>query len=328
MEPGWRLVVAIAALVPTWAFYAVPWLAGLAVAGATTHRHGPLRALGLGLMTVPLWDTALGIIDSFGPLLQGGVVLQSYSTLQLSRIYSYKFLADLGYLGVGFLLFAGGARILDQTPRTLAARMAELGFPMGRRSEGASALIGIVGFPVLLLGTVGVDLATRGLESLRQSDESSVFANMTLYHAVLISLAAAFGEELLYRGFLQTLLARAFRRVAAPRRLGQGLAVGVAVVVQAVFFGFAHSGYATWIHVLLPALFGLVAGIAAWRFGIWSAIVLHLVVDLYAFFAEVAVHVSWVWTLLNGFFLANLAVSLGWGIAWLVRRFSQQPVAA
>ena len=298
----------LAALIPTWAFYAVPWFYALVVAGVATPRIGPLRGLGLGLMTVPLTETLLGIIESFGPLLQGGFVLQAYTTTQLSRIYSYKLLSDLGYLGVGFLLFAGGRRLFDETPRTLAARMVSLGFPMGRRSEASSAFVGILGFPLLLLGTIGVDFATRGLDSLRQSDESSVFANMTLYHAVLISLAAAFGEELVYRGFLQTALARRMPMV-------------VAILLQAVFFGFAHSGYATWIHVLLPTLFGIVAGVAAWRFGIWAAIVLHTVVDLFAFFAEVAVREPWLWVGINAVFYANLALSGGWAIYWVVKHY-------
>lgn len=301
-----------AALIPSWAFYAVPWALALLVAVLGARRIGPLRGLGLGLMTVPVWETLLGIIDSFGPLLQGGLVLRAYSTYQLSGLYSYKLVSDLGYLGAGFLLFAGGPKFLAETPRTLARKLVALGFPMGGRSEGHAAFIGLLGFPLLLLGTVGVNLLTQGLDVLRQSDESSVFANMTLYHAVLISLAAAFGEELLYRGLVQTALARR-------------MPILLAIAVQAVFFGFAHSGYATWIHVLLPTLFGVVAGVAAWRFGIWSAIVLHLVVDLYAFFAEAAANQPWLWTVLNIAFLANILLSAAWGIAWLVKRFQGRP---
>lgn len=312
----------LAELIPTWAFYAVPWLAGLAIAAlalAFTPRLGPVRALGLGTMTVPVWDTLLGIVESFGPLLQGGFVLQAYTKYQLSSIYSFKFLNDLGYLGAGFLLYAGGRHFLHETPRTLARKLAEVGLPMGRRSEGASALLGAVGFPLLLLGTLGVNLVTQGLESLRQSDESNVFANMTVYHAIAISLAAAFGEELLYRGLLQTGLARLFG-LRAGTAVGRGLALGGAIVAQAVVFGLAHSGYGTWIHVLLPTLFGLVTGIVAWRFGIWSTIVLHVLVDIFAFFAEVASHgADWMWSVLNALFLANVALSLGWAALGLLR---------
>lgn len=308
-------------LVPVWAFYAVPWAIALLITGVAAPGRGLLRSLGLGLMTVPVWETLLGIIDSFGPLLQGGLVLQAYSTYQLSGLYSYKLVADLGYLGAGFLLFAGGPDLLRETPRTLARKLAAVGLPMGRRSEGRSAFIGVLGFPLLLIGTVGVNLLTQGFDVLRQSDESSVFANMTPYHAVVISLAAAFGEELLYRGLMLVLLVRAFTthaQTAAPRALG----VAAAMLVQAVVFGFAHSGYATWIHVLLPTLFGIVAGVVAWRFGLWAAIVLHLMVDLFAFFAEVAASEPWVWALVNAAFYGNILLSIGWGIAWLVRRFA------
>ncbi len=303
-------MAALPGLIPASGFYAIPWAVALALAAtlwALRPRLGPVRALGLGLMSVPLTDTLLGIVESFGPLLQGGVVLAAYSTRQLSSLYTHKLLEDLGYLAAGFLLYAGGARWWDQTPRTLARRLADAGLPMGGRGEGPSAFVGLLAFPLLLGGTLLVNAATQGLESLRQSDESSVFANMTLYHAVLISAAAAFGEELLYRGLLQTVLARR-------------LPVAAAIAVQAVVFGFAHSGYATWIHVLLPTLFGLVAGFAAWRFGIWCSIVLHFVVDVFAFTAEVAVRHAWASYLLETLFLANLVLTIGWGIAWLVRR--------
>lgn len=306
-EPEWR--VGFEAAFQTWTYYAVPWLLGAAVAlTAVAFRQPALKALGLGLMTVPFWETLWGILDSLVELLQGGFVLRAFTRPELSRIYSTKLLSDLGYLGAGFLLFAGGRRLFDQTPATIAARLASLGFPMGGRNESRSAFIGLLGFPLLLIGTLGVNFLTQGLESLRQSDESSVFANMTVYHAVLISFAAAFGEELVYRGFFQTLLGRRMPMLAA-------------VLAQALFFGFAHGGYATWIHVLLPTLFGIVAGVVAWRFGIWAAIVLHLVVDLFAFFAEVAARELWIWTLINAAFLANIALSLGWAIYWLVQRY-------
>ena len=308
-------LAAVPGLIPTWGFYAIPWAAALvlALAAWSWRRHlGPVRALGIGLMSVPVTDTLLGIAESFGPLLQGGVVLASYSTYQLSSLYSHKLLNDLGYLGAGFLLYAGGARFWRETPQSLARRLADAGLPMGGRGEGASAFVGLLGFPLLLLGTVGVNLLTAGLESLRQSDESSVFANMTVYHALLISAAAAFGEELLYRGLIQGTLSRR-------------LPMAAAIAIQAVVFGFAHSGYATWIHVLLPTLFGLVAGFAAWRFGIWASIILHFVVDVFAFLAEVAARHASVWVVLNVLFVANLALTVGWAIVWLVRRARPAP---
>lgn len=306
-----------AQLIPRWGFYAIPWAVGVLVAilaWSLRRRLGPVRALGIGVMSVPVTDTLLGIIESFGPLLQGGIVLASYSTYHLSSLYTYKILNDLGYLGVGFLLYAGGARWWRETPQTLARKLAGAGLPMGGRGEAASAFVGLLGFPLLLLGTVGINVLTAGLESLRQSDESSVFANMTVYHAVLISAAAAFGEELLYRGLIQSTLARR-------------LPMAAAIAIQAVVFGFAHAGYATWIHVLLPTLFGLVAGFAAWRFGIWASIVLHFVVDVFAFTAEDAARHPAMWTVLNVLFVANLALTLGWGIAWLVRRMQSAAVA-
>ena len=310
------------ALVPIWAFYAVPWVAGLGL-GFSVHGARWRAAVGLALMTVPLWETLLGIVDSFETLVAGGVTLRAYTTHELSRLYSIKLVSDLGYVGTGVLLWSSAdGGLWAQGPRRIAQHLARAGFPMGRRSEGASALIGYVAFPVLLGGTLAASWFLGQFDTLQQSDESSVFDNMTPYHAVLISLAAAFGEEAVYRGVLLVLLLGAGHRIAQAAGVAPGTArdwtVGLAAVtVQAVFFGFAHSGYATWIHVLLPTLFGLVAGIAAWRFGIWSAIVLHFLVDLYAFGAETASSQPWLITGLGALLLVNLAVALGWA-AWKV----------
>lgn len=292
---------------PGWSFYAVPWMAAIitgSVLSATGRRWW--QAAGIALMTVPLWDTAWGILSSIEPLVQGGQVLRAYTKYELSYVFSYKFLSDLGYLGVGFLLYGSGGTWhgMFQAPRTVAKRLIDVGFPTGRRTEGHSAFLGAVALPLLLVGSIAISYWTRGAESLRQSDEENVFANMTLYHAILLSAAAAVGEELVYRGFFQTILARRMPMV-------------VAIILQAVFFGFAHSGYGTWIHVLLPALFGIVVGFAAWRFGIWMAIVMHFLVDVYAFGSEASSNQAWLIPILNTLFFANIILTLAWGVWWL-----------
>lgn len=310
--PGSGLGVLLPVLFPAWSFYAVPWLLGLAAAGAARATGRPWhQAAGIGVMTVPLWDTLWGILESFGPLLEGGRVLRPFTRHQLSGLYTYKFLADLGYLGVGFLLYAsGGVRhLLRQTPQTLAAALVRAGLPMGRwtgHAEGSSAFAGLLLFPLLLGATVLTNLWLGGIDALRQSDESSLFANMTPYHAITISLAAGFGEELVYRGLLQTGLSRR-------------MPMAVAILVQALVFGFAHSGYGTWIHVLMPTLFGLFAGLVAWRFGLWAAIVLHVLVDVVAFGVEASANAAWVLPALSWFLWANAVLSVVWGLVLAVR---------
>jgi membrane protease YdiL (CAAX protease family) len=308
-----------ALLFPVWSFYAVPWLLGLATAVALRVLRRPWHvAAGLGVMSVPVWDTAWGIAESFGPLLQGGLVLRPYSRHQLSGLYTYKFLADLGYLTLGFLLYASGGTwrgFWSQTPASIAAKLRGAGLPMGRwlggRGEGASAFAGLLLFPLLLVLTVGTNVLLSGFESLRQSDETSLFANMTPYHALTISLAAGFGEELLYRGLLQG-------------ALGRRMNVLLAITVQAVVFGFAHSGYGTWIHVLLPTLFGLVAGLVAYAFGMWAAIALHVLVDVVAFGVEAIQNAPWVEPALGTFLLANALLTVGWAIAMLVAKLNRR----
>lgn len=303
------------ALFPFWSFYAFPWLLGVGTAvSARIMGQRSMQAAGIGLMTVPLWETLWGILDSLGPLVQGGFTLQAFTRHQLSSLYLYKLVEDLGYLSLGFLLYASHdlRSILRQTPRILAAKLAAAGLPMGRknrgpRSEGASVFLGLLAFPILLLSTLVINLFLSGVQELNQSNEASVFDNMTLYHAVLISLAAGFGEELVYRALLMGILAKRMPMVAA-------------LIVQALVFGFAHSGYGTWSHVILPTLFGLVAGLVAWRFGIWAAIVLHVMVNLFAFGADASSNVPWLWQAIVWAFVANCGLTLSFAALWVVRR--------
>lgn len=315
---GFAGLVDLAALFPFWSFYAAPWLFGAATAvAARVLGHRWLQALGIGTMTVPMWETLWGIADSFGPLLQGGFTFRAFTRHELSSLYLYKFVEDLGYLTLGFLLYAsdGGWRsVLRQTPRTLAKKLAASGLPLGVRGDGlgprserSSAWFGLLVFPVLLVSTLVVNVFLSGFQQLSQSNEASIYDNMTLYHAILISLAAGFGEELVYRGLLQTGLSRRMPMI-------------VAVGLQALVFGFAHSGYGTWIHVILPALFGLIAGLVAWRFGIWTAIVLHVLVDLFAFGSDASSNVPWLWPAIVWAFFANCALTIMAAALWVVRR--------
>ena len=287
------------------------WLAGSLVALAAHFRGRRLhQAAGLGLMAVPLWLTLWGILNSLEPLLSGGVVLRPYSTYELSNLYSRSLLSDLGYLGVGFLLYARGdswTRMLSASPTAIARDLQRSGLPLGRGGEPASLAAGLLLFPLLLGATIAVNLLTAGVDVLHQGDEESVWDNMTVFHALLIALAAAFGEELLYRGFLQGALTR-----VSPAPL--------AIVAQALFFGFAHAGYGTWIHVLLPFLFGLVSGVVAWRWGIWAAIAMHFLVDLVAFGVYVAEDQAWFGALLGTLLLANAVATVAYGAAWAGRK--------
>jgi membrane protease YdiL (CAAX protease family) len=99
--------------------------------------------------------------------------------------------------------------------------------------------------------------------------------------------------------------------------LSRRMPMPVAVLLQAVVFGFAHGGYGTWSHVIIAGLFGLVSGTVAWRFGIWAALALHFLVDLFAFGADASSNVPWLWQAIVWGFLANCALTFGY-TAWRV----------
>ncbi|MGB0653651.1 MAG: lysostaphin resistance A-like protein [Thermoplasmatota archaeon] len=290
------------------------WAGGLlvAVAAIAIGRRSARWALGAALVSVPIWSTFWGIIDSIEVLTDPNSVLRPYSQRVLSRVSFFKILGDVGYIGAGFLLMAAPSwrGVLRQRLDDLAAAARRMGLPMGGRSEGASIRFGLLIFPWFLIGAALVNFVLFSAPALNNGDELSVWNNMTVYHVLFLALAAGFGEELLYRGVLQPWL-------------GRWMPVGAAIAVQAVFFGFAHGGYGTWAHVLSPLLFGVLTGILAHRWGLWSAIVLHVGVDIVAFAAYAAPDAPWFAWLLGVAFLANVAWSLTVGARWAIRRWRQ-----
>ncbi|MEA3144117.1 MAG: Type prenyl endopeptidase Rce1-like [Thermoplasmata archaeon] len=295
-------------------------LALLAGAACRVTGRSGWRAVGFGLMTVPLWLTLLGILASLAPLLQGGTVLGAASTFDLSNQAISAILRNIGYLGAGFILWAteGDWRRADLRP--LARELGQI-VPTWR-TEGRSAAVGAALIPLLLLGNYIVVRLTSNVPQINNGDDSLYFTNMTLYHALLLSAAAALGEELLFRGLLQGLL------LHGMRGLGRWPSVLLAIVGQALVFGFAHAGYGNFAHVLFPALFGLLAGALALRFGLWSAIALHFLADFYIFGLEAGSRSAWVLNLVNGVAFANLALAIvlavvppvQWVRRWLARR--------
>lgn len=269
------------------------------------------QALAAGLWAVPLIDTFWGIVNSLSVLLDPESVLQPISERGLWLITGRKLVTDLGYLTLGAMVAASGGtwRGFVDAPGRLAGWIARSGVPLGA-GEARSASIGFALFPLLLFATIGADLATRGLDVIRNGQESDVWVHMTVWHALLLAASAAFGEELVYRGVLQTALAK-----IAP--------MWAAITLQAVLFGFAHSGYGTWAHLLAALAFGLFSGFVAWRWGLWAAIVVHFLIDVFAWGPFAAREHPWFGTLL----LAILGASLVWSLAvgWTALRGRRVP---
>ena len=287
-------------------------LAGLSGVVAGLRLHDGRRGFGFGLMTVPLWSTFLGILASIAPLVAGGTVLAAASRYDLSSQYMAAILPTLGYLGTGFLLYSTRWHALSKDIAGLARDLGRL-VPMGR-SESASAAVGYAVVPLLAAGNLLLGMLTASSKALNNGDDSQFFTNMTVYHAFMISAAAALGEELLFRGLLQGLLMQAFRP------LGKWPGAILAIVPQAIFFGFAHAGYGNFAHVLFPGLFGLLAGFLCWRYGLWSGIVLHFFADFYLLGLEAGSKAAWVASLVNVLFLANLVFAAAFAFMLLRKR--------
>jgi membrane protease YdiL (CAAX protease family) len=120
----------------------------------------------------------------------------------------------------------------------------------------------------LLLPALGLEPKTLSLFSDVQGDTAEY-----LYWLLPVAWgSAAFGEELVFRGFLQTRLTRA---------LGDGRgAMALAVILQAAIFGALHA-YQGLGGALLATGAGLVLGLVyiAARRNLWAPIILHGLID-------------------------------------------------
>lgn len=301
-------------------FFLLTWGLSAGIAGGIglAARRSGLQMLGLGLMLVPVTQTLLGIWNSLGPLLAGGAPPPAFSEYALSGFFSRKFLVQVGYPAAGFLLYAGWRP--DWRFSDIARRLREAGLPIGR-SEGHSALLGWAFFPALLAGTIAVNVGlSRNIPDLVNVAGDGPYANMTVYHSILLSASAALGEEIVYRGLFLVGGYHLAKRVITGRH-AEPAAWWTSWGFQAVVFGFAHASFNNPLLVIQATLFGMIAGYAALRYGILCAIMLHFLVDIYAFGVEVGG--AWV-----AFLAMLLIVNVGVALWMLGRALLRRQAAA
>jgi uncharacterized protein len=125
--------------------------------------------------------------------------------------------------------------------------------------------------------TAEVALAKLGIQSTPADDwYSALRGNLGLYLFFLIPVSwgtAAFGEEMLFRGFFQDTLQRLF---------GSSGSIGttLAVIAQAVIFGLLHL-YQGAAGASVAGALGLALGFVWWFSGrnLWAGIVVHGILD-------------------------------------------------
>ena len=134
-----------------------------------------------------------------------------------------------------------------------------------------SILLGVTVAAMLLI-------AVYLLERAGFRRDLSVFApfkgnlELTLYQLGGVIIGAGFGEEYLFRGFLFQRLAMLFG--------GSKLGWGIACLIQAALFGFAHA-YQNPLGILLSGSIGLILGLVFLATGhkLWVPIIAHTLYD-------------------------------------------------
>jgi membrane protease YdiL (CAAX protease family) len=160
--------------------------------------------------------------------------------------------------------------------RLRGLRWADVGLRRPRWWRFALAIPG--GFALAVIGVTALSavLATQGIPKADYAMFRPLKGDLPLYLFWLGPVAwgsAAFGEEMIFRGFVTNALGRVFGGAKAMATLG-------AIIVQAGLFGALHlylgvGGAAS------AAMIGLVMGLVWWASGrnLWAAIVLHGLID-------------------------------------------------
>ena len=226
------------------------WRAAILILGTILFgiilNAGLMTALATGYVSQGL---AQGQATEKATLVSGGFVPQTImSALQL-----------------GFMLWL--VRWLITKVEKQDFRWSNLGLVALERSKHVT--LGIVLALLLSLSTIGVGFFTGTLEYVGNGFELFAPTQVitTLLLAAVLALASGFGEEIAYRGYLQSLIAQRYNDM-------------VAVVIVAVLFAFSHPPTARnpLLYLALIVLVGLLFGMVFVRTGsLWMGITLHTV---------------------------------------------------
>ncbi len=187
--------------------------------------------------------------------------------MEKATLASTGFIAQviLSTLQLGFLLLIVRwlAVKMEKRPLDLSA----LGFVSAERSKQVS--FGIALAVTLSLLTIGIGFATGSLEYLGNGFDlfgsAQVFTTALL--AVVLALASGFGEEIAFRGYLQT-------------RIAQQYNSSDAVVIVAVLFALSHpvSSSNPLLYLATATLVGILFGTVFVRTrSLWMGVALHTV---------------------------------------------------
>ena len=214
-----------------------------------------------GLRAVaPAWHTAIILFIVLGFSLEGGRSGNMPGVAAYGRAGGYLLVMIMEWSVVGFIWYSLSRR---------GIRMADL---VGGRWPRAVDFLRDLGIAIAFFIVCGI-VVVNGLGYLLKAGEPQGLRNLfpqsgteiILY--LMLSLAAGFCEEVIFRGYLR-------RQFSA---LTQSAAGGI--VLQGIAFGAGH-GYQGWKFMLLIAVYGSLFGLLAhWRRSLRPGMITHFVQD-------------------------------------------------
>jgi len=291
-------------------FYLLPVFGAFLLLGVVRLPSDPLRLTGAVLMLWSVWDPIYGNIPSFIQLLAGpGGAFEPLSVTRLYQDTLERYAFDVWIIVAGVLAYFEAFPFIqvhrDFVPalRRVAQRLRPY------RTTTWWAAIGIGGLATLntQVGEVIITRLASGSGLLNSgTNDQDLYANVDPFLVLAISFAAGLGEELVFRAVLQSRLEIVFTRLLRNRYI----ALVPAILVQATCFGFAHSGYLNFAHVLAPFVFGLIMGVVFRFVGLSAAVYAHALIDVFAFGSSSLNHYPWMALVLEFLFWGTIVGGL------------------
>ena len=218
------------------------------------------RSLIAGMQLAVMGALSLLLIHSISP------VAAIRGDLQIKLLFIGRIVVLIG--AATLLLRLSGRRWADVGMRQVKPVRFLLAIPLGLAA--AFAISSVAEFALAKLGVHG-----------RPADDwySALRGNLELYLFFLVPVTwgtAAFGEEMLFRGFFLDALQRLFGS-SGP------IATTIAVIAQAVIFGLLHF-YQGLVGAVVAGALGLALGFVWWFSdrNLWAGIVVHGIVDSFS----------------------------------------------
>ncbi|MBI2077078.1 MAG: CPBP family intramembrane metalloprotease [Euryarchaeota archaeon] len=236
---------------------------------ARGYQWSMSRCVGVAFMFFSTWRAIHGSFPDLLVIAAGGGTPGPTPTIVWYRSFFLKVFWDLVYPLLGLLFFFHRVPLVHTAP-AWGDELRRVLHPLGswvRRTVPVDFAWGALLFFGNFVGSALIFSLLARTETEAVGDDSRVFDLLTLDQVFLLSIIAGVGEELIFRGLLQSGLERLLGRFRVPWRFSWLTVAAALVAPAALAFAFVGGATAGFVGVLVV---GLLVALAFIPFALWK----------------------------------------------------------